>query len=132
MTYIPLAILAHNLRLQIHSQPLSEQTTNCTDRRRHTSPNIDRLVIRRVRFERQKIGAHDVADMYEVSCQFTVFKHERTIVIEQTRREDRTHARIRIRECLPCAVDIEIAQRNRRYSIRTPYGETKLFLVLFC
>src|SRR6185369_8891690 len=107
-------------------------TTNRTDRRRHTRSNIDRLVIRGVRLQRQKIGAHDVADVYEVSCLFTVLKHHGPVVIEQTSREDRTHARVRIRECLPCAVYVEVAQSNRGYSVRTAHRETKLLLVLFC
>src|SRR5262245_8794416 len=128
MTYISLAILTHYLRLEVQTQTLREQTADSAHRCGHASADINRLVIRTVALERQQVRLHDVAHVDKVSRLFTIFKDHRTVAIQQARRKDRTHARVRIRERLPGPIDVEVAQRNRRHSIRPADRKTKLFL----
>ena len=97
MANISFAILRHDLRLYIQTQTFGEQTTDCANRSRDASADIDRLIISAIGFEGAQICLHDVADVNEIACLFTVFKDHRPIAVEQTRRKDRAHAGVRIR-----------------------------------
>ena len=70
-------------------------------------------------------------DADEVTHLATVFEDDGSVAIHQARSEDRSHARIWVRERLARAVDIEITERDHRYSIGAPEQQGHPFLIFF-
>src|SRR5262245_48943072 len=88
------------------------------------------MVITTVGLKSQQICLYDVAYVNKVTGLFAILEYHRGLIVQQSRREDRTYSCIRIRECLPGAVNIKITKRNRRDLIRSPDCKTVLLLIL--
>src|SRR5712664_1709049 len=130
MANVALAVLCHNLGLQIFSQTLSQQTRNLSDRGRHAGTYVYGVVICAIRLQRPKIRLHDIANVYKITRLLAVLKNPRTLIVEKSRGKDGADAGVRIRESLPRPIHIEKAQRDGRDSVSAAEHQAELFLVL--
>src|SRR6266404_6131994 len=130
MANVALAVLCHNLGLQIFPQTLSQQTRNPSYRGGHAGAHVYGVVICAIRLQRPEICLHYIADVYKIARLLAVLKNPRTLIVEKSRGEDGANAGVRIRESLPRPIHIEKAQRDGRDSVSAAEHQAELFLVL--
>src|SRR6266446_3815065 len=112
MANVALAVLCHNLGLQIFPQTLSQQTRNLSYRGRHAGAHVYGVVICAARLKRPEICLHNIADVYKIARLLTVFKNQWPLIVEESRGKNGADAGVRIREGLPRSINIEKAQRD--------------------
>ena len=123
------AVLLDDLGLDLLAEAGRDRLRDLEDRRRPAGAEVQRAAVRAVRAQRERAAAHQVAHVDEVARLPAVLEHERGVVVQQPRREDRRHAGVRVRKRLPLAVDVEEAERDGGDAVGGPDREEQLLVV---
>src|SRR5712664_1334727 len=69
--------------------------------------------------------------MHEVATLHAVLEDDRRLAVQNPRTENRCNPGVRVRQCLPLTIDIEVPQRHRRDAVRIPDCEKELLVIAF-
>ena len=91
--------------------------------------DVEGLVVGSGALHGQQVGADDVPHVGEVAALPAVLVEHGGLTVEEPAGEDGGHSRVGVREGLPRAIGVEVAQGDRGKAVGAADGETELLLV---
>src|SRR5215210_9581646 len=124
------AELPRHLRLDVRAEHARELLRDLEHGHVAAGADVDRVAVRAVALQRETARARHVRDGDEVAALQPVLEHERRLLVQQARGEDREHARVRVRQRLARAVGVEEAERDCRNVVRAAEDQAQPLLVV--